>query len=910
MDSENSEGEVEHRESATNRMRMPQNICDETSDVSDDENISHAARSIESPPESPQEAGHFESPPASPESDHQRQAETPSSPRSPVEPRSPDEPSSPDARGPRSPDDAGDNSADFQPRSPEEDDSYRRSPEEENRSNRRSPASPGSRSQSPVGSDHSPQSPVGGDRSPQSPVGGDRSPQSPADRGSPSPPPVSRKRLSDSNSDISSNSSFGLPSRRASADVPPPSPPPAAAPAAPPPKDHAEDLSDVSDLGSLDSMSEDEGDKDAVATAPDKKLENGESTGSAEERGAGDDEEGRSKEGVEQHQSSGGGKGASLEGGGADDDDADALDFEPGEEREEGECGGGDGGGAAGGGAGGSGAKSEADEGEVKGTEEELEEGELTDEGEARPEEVEPRPICRFYNRGQCTWGSQCRFLHPGVPDKGNYTMFDMVRPLVPVNGPQGGLYPPIDPYRPIDRPMNPAVYQQARKEEMPVVESAWERGLRQAKEMLRKSTKRKETEVDFEEKKMNLTLSQDELDKENDLYLTRSASPILTEPPERRLCSPPPTRSSRRRGGEERRRSGSAGGGGGEGRGGGGGGRGDEWADPWMRSKSPVGGRSKGGGGGGSGGGAGGAGSRRRKQSYSSGSSYSSSSSTNSSRSSSYSSFSRDSRSRSRSSRSRSPLPHPARRIIKGAERGSGKVLSAAVMSEKWAVTEKARHMNPPPPSPRTMKAVPGGGRGPSSPALLPRNPTPPSDRPRTGLPARLLAHSHTKAAKAVASAMRSARSRSKSSHSSSASDTSGSSSDSSESSLTSSSSSRGPSPSRAKRIVMEDRLAIAQAMKVKAMDALKLSGQKQQIKLTLKGSSNPDRPVGPTAPMAGKKRPLSPTFDDDDDSPPKGGNARSALSKKTAPSRREELLKQLKAVEDAIARKRSKII
>jgi hypothetical protein len=32
---------------------------------------------------------------------------------------------------------------------------------------------------------------------------------------------------------------------------------------------------------------------------------------------------------------------------------------------------------------------------------------------------------------------------------------------------------------------------------------------------MIRKSTKRKETEVDFEDKKMNLTLSQDEIDKE-----------------------------------------------------------------------------------------------------------------------------------------------------------------------------------------------------------------------------------------------------------------------------------------------------------------------------------------------------------------------------------------------------------
>lgn len=51
--------------------------------------------------------------------------------------------------------------------------------------------------------------------------------------------------------------------------------------------------------------------------------------------------------------------------------------------------------------------------------EEELEEGEVTDEDEARPEETEPRPVCRFFSRGQCTWGASCRFLHPGVTDKG-----------------------------------------------------------------------------------------------------------------------------------------------------------------------------------------------------------------------------------------------------------------------------------------------------------------------------------------------------------------------------------------------------------------------------------------------------------------------------------------------------------
>lgn len=38
-----------------------------------------------------------------------------------------------------------------------------------------------------------------------------------------------------------------------------------------------------------------------------------------------------------------------------------------------------------------------------------VEEGEVTDDDEVRPEETEPRPVCRFYSRGQCTWGASCR---------------------------------------------------------------------------------------------------------------------------------------------------------------------------------------------------------------------------------------------------------------------------------------------------------------------------------------------------------------------------------------------------------------------------------------------------------------------------------------------------------------------
>lgn len=175
---------------------------------------------------------------------------------------------------------------------------------------------------------------------------------------------------------------------------------------------------------------------------------------------------------------------------------------------------------------------------------EELEEGEVSDEDEKRPEETEPKPVCRFYTRGQCTWGMSCRFLHPGVTDKGNYTMFDMIRP-VPVNahGPPygpGGIVPSYHhgdfrgerppPMHPMHGGGGGGPPPQARPMPEPVVESAWERGLRTAKEMMRKANKRKEQDMDFEDKKMNLSASQDELERDN--YYIRERSPPEVSPP------------------------------------------------------------------------------------------------------------------------------------------------------------------------------------------------------------------------------------------------------------------------------------------------------------------------------------------------------------------------------------------
>lgn len=79
--------------------------------------------------------------------------------------------------------------------------------------------------------------------------------------------------------------------------------------------------------------------------------------------------------------------------------------------------------------------------------------------------------------------------MHPGVTDKGNYTMFDMVRPMA---------YPPHPPpheFRPhIERPPMarppppgygpPVIHHPPKPTEEPASESAWERGLRHAKEV------------------------------------------------------------------------------------------------------------------------------------------------------------------------------------------------------------------------------------------------------------------------------------------------------------------------------------------------------------------------------------------------------------------------------------------
>uniref|UniRef100_A0AAQ4QXL8 C3H1-type domain-containing protein n=1 Tax=Gasterosteus aculeatus aculeatus TaxID=481459 RepID=A0AAQ4QXL8_GASAC len=167
----------------------------------------------------------------------------------------------------------------------------------------------------------------------------------------------------------------------------------------------------------------------------------------------------------------------------------------------------------------------EIDEGEID--DDDLEEGEVKDPSDRK---IRPRPICRFFIKGNCTWGMNCRFIHPGVNDKGNYSLITKPDPFSPNGAPPVGPHPliPNNPWA------GPAV------EELPPppppveppVESAWERGLRHAKEVLKKATIRKEQEPDFEEKRFNVTIGEDdrEFDKENDFFRERSYRIIRDE--------------------------------------------------------------------------------------------------------------------------------------------------------------------------------------------------------------------------------------------------------------------------------------------------------------------------------------------------------------------------------------------
>ncbi|XP_036010257.1 zinc finger CCCH domain-containing protein 18 isoform X4 [Mus musculus] len=162
--------------------------------------------------------------------------------------------------------------------------------------------------------------------------------------------------------------------------------------------------------------------------------------------------------------------------------------------------------------------KKEDDDGEIDDGEiddDDLEEGEVKDPSDRK---VRPRPTCRFFMKGNCTWGMSCRFIHPGVNDKGNYSLITKAEPFPPNGAPPLGPHP-LMPANPWGGPVVDEILPPPPPE--PPTESAWERGLRHAKEVLKKATIRKEQEPDFEEKRFTVTIGEDdrEFDKENEVF-------------------------------------------------------------------------------------------------------------------------------------------------------------------------------------------------------------------------------------------------------------------------------------------------------------------------------------------------------------------------------------------------------
>ncbi|PNI14836.1 ZC3H18 isoform 5, partial [Pan troglodytes] len=189
--------------------------------------------------------------------------------------------------------------------------------------------------------------------------------------------------------------------------------------------------------------------------------------------------------------------------------------------------------------------------------------GEVKDPSDRK---VRPRPTCRFFMKGNCTWGMNCRFIHPGVNDKGNYSLITKADPFPPNGAPPLGPHP-LMPANPWGGPVVDEILPPPPPE--PPTESAWERGLRHAKEVLKKATIRKEQEPDFEEKRFTVTIGEDEreFDKENEVFRDWN-SRIPRDVRDTVRQAEPPKKEAATAGPQVKRA--------------------DEWKDPWRRSKSP----------------------------------------------------------------------------------------------------------------------------------------------------------------------------------------------------------------------------------------------------------------------------------------------------------------------------------
>ncbi|RWS25545.1 hypothetical protein B4U80_05925 [Leptotrombidium deliense] len=124
--------------------------------------------------------------------------------------------------------------------------------------------------------------------------------------------------------------------------------------------------------------------------------------------------------------------------------------------------------------------------------------------------------ICKFFHKGQCTWGPSCRFVHqaPSGMKQRKYN-YPQIPPGPRPRPPDDYYYdhpPPLPPHMQVPRlppphvpppipPLPPATQE----------ESPWERGLRHAKAAIVRASRRKEEDTDFDDKRFNLGVEDDQ---------------------------------------------------------------------------------------------------------------------------------------------------------------------------------------------------------------------------------------------------------------------------------------------------------------------------------------------------------------------------------------------------------------
>ncbi|XP_055944509.1 uncharacterized protein LOC129975448 [Argiope bruennichi] len=227
---------------------------------------------------------------------------------------------------------------------------------------------------------------------------------------------------------------------------------------------------------------------------------------------------------------------------------------------------------------------SDSDSGEIDDEEEEeandLEEGEIKDNSPVSKKKSEI--ACRFFKRGSCAFGSQCQYLH--VSDS-VYKMFDTnpqrrndLQYGEHHDFPKPLIFPPnIPPPRPFMQPPISVAPKPDFHRQYETCEDNWEKGLEQAKILIRKANLKRKSDG-CESKKFNVKNNKEEklkgqhftktnLDNELDFDGKKYFEKSLTNKSLHREEAHDERRSNYR----YQRRSN------------------DKWVDPWRRSKSPL---------------------------------------------------------------------------------------------------------------------------------------------------------------------------------------------------------------------------------------------------------------------------------------------------------------------------------